>query len=289
MLTGLLKKLRRIALRPVLEHLERSEKAIEKILLANFLSEVEFRIFSQWGEDGIIQYLLSKIEIPRKIFIEFGVEDYRESNTRFLLMSNKWTGLIMDGNISNVTAIQHSNLYWRHTFSAKHAFVTRENINPLLLESDIEGDLDGNDYWVWEKIDVISPRIVICEYNSLWGVKHAVTTPYSSDFQRSKAHYSNLYFGASLQALCLLGRKKGYTFVGCCSAGNNAFFVRNDVALPFLNLKAEFIASCARESRDEQGNLTYLKRDDQLRLLSSLPLWNLESNCMGCVNDLDMP
>src|SRR5882762_7163690 len=52
----------------------------------NDLSEVEFQVFSQWGDDGIIQYLINKIEIPNKTFIEFGVENYKESNTRFLLI-----------------------------------------------------------------------------------------------------------------------------------------------------------------------------------------------------------
>src|ERR1044072_2369753 len=49
------------------------------------LNDYEFRVFSQWGEDGIIQHLIRSIDIPTKYFVEFGVQDYRESNTRFLL------------------------------------------------------------------------------------------------------------------------------------------------------------------------------------------------------------
>ena len=52
------------------------------------LSDNEFSVFSQWGEDGIIQFLLRYVEIPNKIFVEFGVENYIESNTRFLLVNN---------------------------------------------------------------------------------------------------------------------------------------------------------------------------------------------------------
>src|SRR5579859_7257876 len=61
------------------------------------LQEAEFRVFSQWGEDGIIQYLLSKVAIAHDTFVEFGVGNYRESNTRFLLTNNNWRGLIIDG------------------------------------------------------------------------------------------------------------------------------------------------------------------------------------------------
>ena len=51
------------------------------------LRAAEFRVFSQWGEDGIIQALLSAIppDSLRRIFVEFGVSNYTESNTRFLL------------------------------------------------------------------------------------------------------------------------------------------------------------------------------------------------------------
>ena len=65
------------------------------------LKEAEFKVFSQWGDDGIIQYLINKIPIKNQTFVEFGVEDYTESNTRFLLMNNNWSGLIIDGSYSN--------------------------------------------------------------------------------------------------------------------------------------------------------------------------------------------
>ncbi|MFM6253830.1 MAG: hypothetical protein ACKPEQ_32600, partial [Dolichospermum sp.] len=83
-------------------------------------------------------------------------------------------------------------------------------------------DIDGNDYWVWQAIDCINPAIVISEYNFRFGANKAVTVPYDASFVRSKAHYSNIYYGASLKALCILADKKGYAFVGCNSAGNNA-------------------------------------------------------------------
>src|SRR5882762_5063254 len=47
----------------------------------------EFKVFSQFGEDGIIQYLIRKARVPAQshTFVEFGVESYDEANTRFLV------------------------------------------------------------------------------------------------------------------------------------------------------------------------------------------------------------
>jgi hypothetical protein len=200
------------------------------------INDAEFRIYSQWGEDGIISYLVETIPIKNKFFVEFGVENYEEANTRFLLTYYNWSGLIIDSNESYIKQIKSSEIYWRYDLKALHAFVTRDNINEILKKNvpyeDIgllSIDIDGMDYWVWEKIDVIKPRIVVCEYNALFGYKKAIVVPYQENFNRFKAHYSGLYFGASLKALVNLAKKKGYIFVGCNKNGNNAFFVRNDV------------------------------------------------------------
>src|SRR5947209_2490222 len=78
------------------------------------LTEAEFSVYSQYGEDGIIQYLISRIDIPNKIFIEFGVENYREANTRFLLVNNNWSGLVIDSCRSNIHYIRKDPIYWKH-------------------------------------------------------------------------------------------------------------------------------------------------------------------------------
>jgi len=92
----------------------------------------EFKVFSQWGDDGIIQFLIEYLKIETKTFIEFGVEDYKESNTRFLLINNNWRGLIMDASIPNMESVQKEDIYWKHNLIAVPVFVTKENINMLL-------------------------------------------------------------------------------------------------------------------------------------------------------------
>ena len=260
-----------------------------------YLHAHEFKVYSQWGEDGIIQFLVHNVEIPNTVFVEFGVQDYRESNTRFLLQNDNWSGLVIDCSPGDIETIRKDPLYYRHSLNAVCGFVNRENINDLLGQNGITGDIgllsidiDGNDYWVWEAIDSIKPRIVICEYDSLLGFEKCVVTPYDKTFERLKAHYSFLYGGASIAALHRLGRKKGYSLVGSNSAGNNLFFVRDDVvgSLQVLSPLEAYVKARFRNSRDRAGNLTFLGFEESLSLIRSMPLHDVESGRMITVGDL---
>ncbi len=251
------------------------------------LSEVEFRVFSQWGDDGIIQWLVHNLDLPHETFIEFGVEHYRESCTRFLMMNNNWSGFVMDASLSNIKRIIDSEYFWKFDLTARAAFVDAENINALLAASGFERqvgllhiDMDGNDYWIWRAIDTISPIIAILEYNSLFGIDRAITIPYQRDFQRTRAHYSNLYFGASLRALYHLSMEKGYAFIGCNSAGNNAYFVRRDKLndrVRQVPLEKGYVVSKYRESRARDGRLTYLGGSRRLDAIRGMPVFNIDS------------
>lgn len=246
------------------------------------LRDAEFQVFSQWGEDGIIQYLLGKVPIENPTFVEFGVEDYSESNTRFLLCHDGWSGLVIDGGDRHRRFIHERGLDWRYDLQAVRAFVTRENIDELLGGAGLRGDIgllsvdiDGNDYWVLEAIRSVSPRILVVEYNSTFGPDHAITVPYRADFRRERAHWSRLYYGASLAALVHLASAKGYAFVGSNGAGNNAFFVRRDVAgrLPALEAREGWVQSRFRESRDRAGRLSLVRSHrERRRLIAALPV-----------------
>ena len=80
----------------------------------NSIHQVEFKVFSQFGDDGIIQYLIHNAEIEVEKFVEFGVENYSESNTRFLLRNNNWQGLIMDASAEYIQEIKRQEYYWKH-------------------------------------------------------------------------------------------------------------------------------------------------------------------------------
>lgn len=259
------------------------------------LGEVEFQVFSQRGEDGILQYLISKIEIPNKIFIEFGVENYMEANTRFLLINNNWSGLVMDGDKRNIKFIQKDFIYWKYNITAYHSFITKDNINDLIKKfTDKEDigilsiDIDGNDYWIWEAIDSVKPRIVVCEYNSAFGPTLKLSTPYAANFQRTGAHYSDLYWGASLAAFRHLAEIKGYDFVGTAEAGVNAFFVRKDLSAPFRKYREDegFHPSANRDSKDRKGNLTFLKHEQRLTVIKDMPVVEVSTGKTFVIKDI---
>jgi hypothetical protein len=246
------------------------------------IADSQFGVFSQWGEDGIIQHLLRHVPVSRKVFIEFGVENYTESNTRFLLINDQWAGLVFDGSQSNIDFIRNDGIYWRHNLKAIQAFVTRENINDLIQSNGLTGevgllsiDIDGNDYWVWDAINVVSPAIVIVEYNARFGPEKAVTIPYDANFSRTSAPGSGIYYGASLSGLANLGRRKGYALVGSNSAGNNAFFVKRILkpeSLPELTPREAFVRAQFRETREPSGELLFLDQSQEESILEHLPL-----------------
>jgi hypothetical protein len=263
-----------------------SVRAVRSAGVYDHLHQAEFRVFSQFGDDGIIQYLVGRVQPAVDEFIELGVEDYIESNTRFLLVNDNWRGLVVDANGAQVAKIRESDLSWRHDLTAVHAFLTRENLNDVIAAAGFAGaigllsiDVDGNDYWLWEALSAVQPAIVVAEYNSLFGPDRCLAVPYRADFHRTRAHSSNLYWGCSLRALCALGERRGYVFAGCNRAGNNAYFVAtaHAGAIRTHTAGSGFVAARFRQARDERGRLTYASGAQQLRLIEDLPVLDLES------------
>lgn len=251
------------------------------------LQDVEFSVFSQWGDDGIIQYLISKLNLNQSSFVEFGVQNYLESNTRFLLMNNNWKGLVIDASENDIGVIRKDAIYWNYEITAVCHFINRDNINSILQSNGFSGeigllhiDIDGNDYWIWESINKVNPVIVIMEYNSLFGDSRPITIPYDKDFYAPHAHYSRIYFGASISALCHLAEKKGYTFIGSNSNGNNAYFIRNDKANFFRALTPSegYVYSRFRQNRDSRGNLTLRSDHEMLKEFTGLKVVNVVNN-----------
>lgn len=253
------------------------------------INDYEFKIFSQWGDDGIIQYLIKNLSIENNIFIEFGVENYLESNTRFLMMNNNWAGFVMDGSSKALNSLKKRSWYWKYYLTCKSVFIDRENINELLSDTGFSNigllhiDIDGNDYHILTEIDLskLNPSIIIMEYNSIFGNERAITVPYRKDFIRTKAHYSNLFFGASLAALNYAASKKGYSLICCTLAGNNAYFVRNDLLnekIKEVSVKSAYKESLFRESRNRDYFLSFLAKNERLEIMRGLEVINVVSN-----------
>jgi hypothetical protein len=262
------------------------------------LADAEFRVFSQWGEDGIIEWLVSQVDVPNHRFVEFGVENFTEANCRFLMQNRNWKGLVFDGNKDYMAGLRNERIFWMYDLTATAAFITAENINELILKAGFGGplgilsiDLDGNDYWVWKAIKVVDPAIVICEYNPILGDQHAVTVPYDPEFHRFKGHHSGLYFGASIAALKHLAEQKGYVFIGTNSNGINAFFVRSDLAGPALSQLQEARAFCSRhrDSRDEKGELSFVGGQARFDLIRNCQFIDIKTGATRILGEMGEP
>ncbi|MDR1115625.1 MAG: hypothetical protein LBL33_05680 [Tannerella sp.] len=237
------KKLERIAF-PVLEEnvettmlvqselLKRSLLNNPKYLEPNRLELHGFKVYSQNDEDGIIQEIFKRIGTTSKIFIEFGIGNGMETNTLYLLMQG-WKGYWIDG---NPTFVSHTKKVFKRAIDrgqlfVEESFITKDNIDSLLGkyftgEIDLLSiDIDGNDYYVWENIKCINPRVVIVEYNAKF------PPPCSFIMEYNETHHwdESDKMGMSLQAATDLGDSLGYQLVGTNLNGVNAFFVRKDI------------------------------------------------------------
>jgi hypothetical protein len=202
------------------------------------LGRYEYSWLSQNGEDGILRYIFNEIGFESRWFVEFGF-GAAQCNALRLMLKEDFHGLLMDGSGENVRCFQHAaRRLGIDRVTAVHTFITRENLQRLVQDNGVPRDVDllsldvdGNDYWFWEELECISPRVVCIEYNAGIGPELALTVPYDESFERYSKHASGFFYGASLAALEALGRRKGYYLIGCDSTGTNAFFLRDDIEI----------------------------------------------------------
>lgn len=209
----------------------------DKIFLANH----EKRVFSQFGEDGILEKIFELIGTTNKFYLDFGGTEHC-GNTKFIHLEKGFNGVMWNGQAGECT------------YNTIHEeFVTRENVVDLCKKYNIPVDLDflsididGNDWYIWKQISThLRPRVVCIEYNGEFSPLDDKVVVYDPTFTWD---FSN-YFGATCQAMYNLGRTLGYSLVCCNQAGNNAFFIRddcvpdcihgiNDVSLLYRSLKS---------------------------------------------------
>ena len=239
----------------------------------------EFSAFSQNGEDGIVDVLISKLLISNKYFIEIGTSNGLANNTAYLALVKKFSGIMVEGSKLHSKNTRFIYKIFNKGVFSFNSFVTLENIKDLLSKSTTKTpdlfalDIDGNDFYLTKSILVqgFRPSIFVVEYNSNFGPEKSVTIPYTSNFDYSKAHVSRLYYGASIKAWIYLFSEFGYDFVTVDSNGINAFFVLKDafshdflsnlVGLQFVDNKVEY-------------QLFGLSWKDRYELISTLPLSN---------------
>lgn len=215
------------------------------------LDDVGWSAQSQNDEDGLLLYVFAHVGFKTRIAIEIAAGDGIECNSANLLLHHGFTGLLFEGHPDKRAAGEA--FYATHPATSFFPprwvgdWVTRENINTLIADHMFHGvladggeidllslDIDGNDYWVLEALFCVRPRVIILEFNALWGATRACTIPYDPDFRAELGPVHIFYMGASLMAFVKLLAKRDYRLVGIERLGINAVFVRNDLAADTL-------------------------------------------------------
>lgn len=218
------------------------------------LSETGFRCFSQFEEDGIILAIMATLGVQHGVFVDIGSGDGVNSNCANLALNFGWRGTFFDGNENNIA--KGRAFYSHHPDTATYApefvcaMIARENINTLLVQAGVPAeidlmsiDIDGNDYWVWDAITATTPKVVVIETHTEFGMNNIVV-PYDKDYVYPGRHPD--YHGASPVAMERLAARKGYRLVGANRLGFNTIYVREGIAPTLPAVSVESILSHPR-------------------------------------------
>lgn len=193
----------------------------------------EFSGFSQNGEDGILEVLRKNLLNSNRYFIEIGAADGIENNSAWLLVAEKYNGLMIEGSEKLVERARRTVVGYSIGAECHSMFVTRESVEKIKLlavchDPDVFSlDIDGNDYHIADAVlkAGFRPKIFVVEYNSVYGPERSMTIQYQEDFVFTKAHPTHLYYGVSISAWHKLFDQYGYRFVTVDRNGVNGFFV----------------------------------------------------------------
>lgn len=240
--------------------------------------EVGFKVFSQFEEDGILLYIFSLIGTTNKRVVEICAGDGRECMAANLIINHGWEGLLFDGNKDQVELGIKFFATHKATFLLppifRHAWITTDNINQLISENNFKGeidllslDIDGNDYYIMQAIEVIKPRVIICETHNVIPSNLALTIPYKPDFDRM-TDLNPDFMSVSLLAMTKLLKKKGYRLIGAHKYGFNAIFMLNEVG-------TEYFPEVTVESVHD-NSYTRFRRETAWPIVKDLPWVNIE-------------
>ena len=250
------------------------------------LRQSELKVFSQNGEDGILDFLIERIAIQKPTMLEIGSGNFYECNSRFLNYLRNSSVYLVDANIDELNFKKN---YRQRTVNSSifcnKIFVNKKNIRDVVDHAlkllgtinILSIDLDGNDYWIVEAMGNINLDIIIVEYNPILSTVEPVSTIYDLNFNRADKHYSFKYYGASLESFIEYFKISGFIFIGTTSQGTNAFFVNMKYSAIFDGLIKDpnvYKNISSRESRDETGKLSFIDSYSERKLIGDLKVIN---------------
>ena len=250
------------------------------------LWDAEFRVFSQFGEDGIVDLLLDELQISKPRIMEIGAGDFSECNSRFALHKRNCSAYLVDMREDLQRGLQESEIRWKASVAVEIAKIDEKNIKDIESRASkflkyidvISLDIDGIDFWIAQHINWNGIKIAIVEYNPVFGAKLSVSIPKDTFSSRFEHHYSGLVYGASLLAWIEFFASKDMRFVGTNRAGNNAFFVPSSLAgnlpfrLPDISQLDAYMDWQIRDSRNQDQTLSSLSLEQARNLISGVEL-----------------
>lgn len=185
-------------------------------------------VFSQFGEDGVLEKIFEVIEPTQKYAVEFGAHDgITNSNVRNLIVNHGWSGFQIEGDEKKARKLAANYADYPRA-KTQQAWVWPGNIELLFEDAGVPRDLDllvididSNDYYVWRAIHEYRPKVVLIEGNFFFPPPEKMVIEYHPMNYWDGSHY----MGASPQSMVELAKKKGYELVHHMSYGPNLFFV----------------------------------------------------------------
>lgn len=268
----------------LLQHVQASEAEKQS------LDKYGFSVWSQTDEDGILSFLVSRLDLVKPKCLEIGAGNFLESNFRFLAEIMNASVFAVDARQDLSSRVRKEPFAWLAPVVPYETWVTPANIQEIVSraakdigEIDLLSiDLDGNDYWVLEKMNLEGIKLVMVEVNPLFGGSDPVSVPRDDEFNRFAAHHSGLYWGSSIAASIYLLESRGFRLVGRNSKGFNAFFVKAEIVAqdPLLTRFSDSVDLTSRtwgirEGRNREGELTFENPTKLKSEAPNLPLINV--------------
>lgn len=183
-------------------------------------------VFSQNGEDGIIEYIFSKMNIKNGNFIEFGAWDGVYLSNCYKLFLENWSGIYIEANnIKYQQLVKNFERYDRVTcVNAIVGFDEQNNLDTIIEKSKhantnfdfISIDVDGLDYYILKAMDKYLPKVICIEVNA---GHHPL---YDKEIPPNIA-YNNI--GQSMKIISDYAKTKDY--FPLCYTGN-LFLIKNE-------------------------------------------------------------
>jgi hypothetical protein len=234
------------------------------------INQHEYKLTSQNNEDGIIEYIFTKIP-SNNYFVEIGF-DLFEFNSLNLIQKG-WKGELIEYNSDEclVLKVLLKRFFSNSSIKVLNEKIIKENVNSIIFGDNknkkidfFSIDIDGNDYWVLKELDLENINVVCCEYNHWIAKNEKKTIRYNPEH----IYENDGYFGASLIAISDLMNTKGFDLVAVESSGTNAFFVKKEFSNNFEILSPiKSWKSVGRHEKETQvkmikNNMKKLKFED---------------------------